>query len=649
LRTVFALGFPARRAAAGSALLLGLALLCAAPMLRVEALSAAEFEWPEPPVAFGRVPTGRLDTATVDYLDYDVSLRLTPNRHYLEGTARVVFRSRVNGLSHVDFVLYNDTLRILRVASRGLPLEYDYNPSTWTLTVRLSDTLAAGEEDTVEIDYSGYITPALSSALNNYCRLDATIGFSILPYVWYPAPYDYSYGGRRDERAQYRTILIVPPGWHAIGCETRLDSTGTDTSRTYVWQTARPTVAAAFAAGTFRLSWRDLAGLPARYYDFDTSSARSVFAAAGSALGYLNRKFGRCTLEQLNYVENLQVYGSANRGLIMSPLPYQLSGIVHETSHQWWGVAVMPRLRAEIWLNEGFASYCEVLVQEDSLGLVVRRAELDTMARRYLNVPRGEDRPIIPAPTGSNYYFTIVYNKGAWVLHMLRWVLGDSAFFRAMNTYATSNRDSSVTVDVFRQVAEQVSGRALDWFFDEWLYDVGAPRYAGVWWSDSLGPGNHRLTVAVRQLDSLFTMPVQLSMFAGAARQDTWLWVSRTADTAQFLRATRTDSIRLDYDDWILDRGMLVTGAAEIARNPQPAAPGPFIVRGVLTIPQPAIRNPYSAIALLDISGRKVLDLHPGANDVGRLAPGVYFVRQASGVERNASSVERVYKVVVTR
>jgi aminopeptidase N len=619
-------------------------------LLIVASAQEPEFELPEPPVAFGRAPLAPFDTGAVDYLDYDISVRLVPVRHYLEGTTRVVFRNRASRLGHVDFVLYNDTLRILRVARGGRPLAFDYNPSTWTLSVQLSDTLGPGEEDTVEIDYRGYITPALSSSLSNYCRLDAGIGFSILPYVWYPAPYDYYYGGRRDERVQYRTTITVPAGWHGIGCETRLDSTGTDTSRTYTWQTARPTVAAAFGAGPFRLSRRDIDGLPVRYYDYDTSAARNVFAAAGSSLGYLNRTFGRCTLEQLNYAENLQVYGSANRGLVMQPLPYQLSGIVHETSHQWWGVAVPPRYRSEVWLNEGFASYSEALVQEDTFGRYVRWAELDTMARRYLAVPRNQDRPIVPAPTGSNYYFTIVYNKGAWVLHMLRWVLGESAFFRTLRTYADRYRDSSVTVADFRAVAEEVSGRGLDWFFDQWLYHTGAPQYVATWWSDSLGPDRHLLTVAVRQYDSLFSMTLPLSIFTGAAREDRTVWVSRAADTVQFLRATRTDSIRLDYDDWILDRGIVVTSNREPTGPPPPERLAPTIVRGVLELGRLGHdTDSRSGIGscpahLLDIAGRKVMALQPGANDVSRLAPGVYFVR-----EQLKHQAQEVRRVIVTR
>jgi len=616
---------------------LGLVLFLAASTIRAAGPSDAGFEGPEPPVAFGLLPDARLDTNSVDHVDYDIRVRLVPTRHYLEGTTRIVFRSRVSRLGQLDLVVYNDTLRILSVTHGTQELPHSYNASTWVLSVGLSETLGLGEEDTIAVEYSGYITPALSSALSNYCRLDSAIGFSILPYVWYPAPYDHYFANRRDDKFTCRTAITVPRYWRAVGGGALSDSVSTDSTETYTWQTARPVRAAVFAAARYLLSSRVFDGLTVRYYDFDTSSAVNTFQTVRSILNYMTRSFGPCSLEKLAYAENYQVYGAAAHSVIMMPLPYQLSGFAHETSHQWWGGSLTLRYATEVWLNEGCASYSEVLFQEDSLGLAVRRAELDTMARRYLAVPRNQDRAIVPAPTGSNYYFTIVYNKGAWVLHMLRWVLGDSAFLRVLSTYATAYRDSSVTVDAFRQVAEQVSGQSLDWFFSQWLYSVGAPAYAGNWRSDSLGPGNYRLTVAVRQTDVLFATPLPVTVFSSAGRRDTSIWVSRIADTLVFTVPVVPDSVVLDHDDWILDRGIQMAALVESPEVAQPGRPMPGIVRGVLEMPEATGRKPQASSVLLDIGGRKVLDLQAGPNDVSRLASGVYFVR--------AESLRRVVKV----
>jgi hypothetical protein len=611
------------------------------------------FEGPEPPVAFGLLPDARLDTNSVDHVDYDILIRLEPPRHYLEGTTRIVFRSRVSRLGQLDLVLYNDTLRILSVMHGTQELPWNYNPSTWVLSVGLSETLGPGDEDTVAVEYSGYITPALSSSLNNYCRLDAALGFSILPYVWYPAPYDHYFAGRRDDKFTCRTAVTVPRSWRAVGVGALSDSGSTDSLETYTWQTARPVRAAVFAVARYLLSSRVFDGLTVRYYDFDTSSAATTFQAVRSILNYLTRSFGPCSLEKLAYAENYQVYGAAAHSVVMMPLPYRLFGFVHETAHQWWGASLTLRYAAEVWLNEGFASYSEVLFQEDSLGPYVRWAELDTMARRYRNVPQTQDRPIIPAPTGSNYYFTIVYNKGAWVLHMLRWVLGDSAFFRAMNTYATTNRDSSVTVAAFREVAEQVGGEVLDWFFDEWLYHAGYPKYH-LSWSTAPAGDSFRVITSLAQTNGASApdcfqtpLPVRLSV----PGPDTTIVIRPIANPQvdTFLVGGNPSGLTVDPDDWILDSSYVVhTGLEESEMSEVTGGKRlPSIIRGVLeTSRQLTAYSSQPEFDLLDICGRKVMELQPGPNDVSRLAPGVYFIR-GQAIEDNGPG--KACRIVIQR
>jgi hypothetical protein len=610
---------------------------------------------PEPagePFAGSALPQ---DTGLVDIDAYDINVRLEPSRHFLRARTRIVFRSVAERLGSVRFVLYNDTLRIGSVTSGPDTLVFAYDSAAATLTVLLSDSLDPGEADSVLVEYSGFITPALSGALDNYCRLDGTLGFSILPYTWYPAGYDRYYSSRRDDTFACRTTLTVPAGWRALGVGVLADSASTESTRTWTWQSGRQVTAASFAAAAFRQSVRSIGGLTVRYCDFDTSAVAAVFGAAGSILGYLDRTFGPIPLTELSYVENLQVYGAAAAGLVMMPLPYQLSGQTHETAHQWWGLALRLRYAPEAWLNEGFASYSEVLFQEDSLGLPVRWAELDTMARRYRNVPRAQDRPIVPAPNGSNYYFTIVYNKGAWVLHMLRWVLGDALFFTAMDHYALAGADSSVTVAGFRGVAEDVSGMDLGWFFDEWLYRIGYPKYRLDW---SLSPAGDSSRVVTR-LDQVngsgapacFRTPVPVLVEGSPA--DTTIIVRPLANPQvdTFVVAGRPNRLVVDPDDWLLDSSYVApVGLADRATPAASRFTPPTVVRGVLNLPGLGTRSQLpgnwvmSRAVLLDASGRRVLSLRPGLNDVSRLAPGVYFVRSSTD-----SGHPSLSKVIIAR
>lgn len=594
--------------------------------------ATANISIPEPsdePVFGSALP---LDTGLVDFESYDIDVRLFPSRSFLQARTRIVFHSTVERLGSVRFVLYNDTLCIGSVTSGPDTLAFAYDSAAATLTVRLADSLDPGESVSVLVEYSGFITPALSGALNNYCRLDGTLGFSILPYTWYPAGYDRYYSSRRDDTFACRASITVPAGWRAFGVGVLADSASTESTRTWTWQSVRQVNAASFAAAAYRQSVRSLGGLTVRYCDFDTSAAAAVFGAAGSVLGYLNRSFGPIPLTELAYVENLQAYGAAAPGLIMMPLPYQLSGLTHETAHQWWGHALRLRHAPEVWLNEGFASYSEVLFQEDSLGLPVRRAELDTMARRYRGVPRAQDRPIVPAPTSSSYYFTIVYNKGAWVLHTLRWVLGDAVFFTALDHYALAGQDSSVTVAGFRSVVEDESGLELGWFFDEWLYRVGYPKYR-LNWSTAAAGDSFRVTTQLEQVNgsgapAVFRTP--LPVLLDGPGPDTTVTIRPAANPQvdTFTVGVRPNRLVVDPDDWILDSSYVATVGVE--ENPASEAARiaafPAVVGRILRLPLSPFAGPSS---LFDMTGRQVLPLRPGENDVSRLAPGVYFIASA--------------------
>jgi aminopeptidase N len=576
------------------------------------------------------------DTGTVNQIACDIDVRLFPSRQFLQARTRIAFRSLVPGLSRVHFVLYNDTLRIGSVTSGPDTLDYTYDSGTKTLSIQLNDTLGQGQQDSVAVSYAGYIT----SALGSYCRLDNTVGFSMLPYVWYPAGYDLYYSSRRDDFSTWRITLTVPRNWRGLSCGMLLDSTITDSTLTYVWQPSRGYVAVSFGAGPYQLATRDWGGLQLRYYDSDTLAAGVQYGIIGTVLNYLTRTFGPVTLDKLAFFDHRASFGAAHPSLVMMPLPNQLYPMAHEIGHHWWGISVTRRYDAETWLNEGFATYMSALLYEDSLGVAARDEALDTMAARYLAMPPNQDRAIVPAPWTSPHCTTILYSKGAWVLHMLRGVLGDSAFFDGMKAYAETFRDSIAVIDDFRGVMEQAGGRPLDWFFDEWLYGTGAPGYDYSWRADSIGPARLSVTVVIEQTGTLFTMPVQVSAFSGGVPMDTWVWVDNGADTARFEVSSRPDSVVLDRQDWLLDRGLHNVGMQESSGTGYEDAGPPLatIVRGVVYIPGPGTRpglvdHPVmSPAALLDVSGRKVMELVPGANDVCRLAPGIYFVRQASCV-----------------
>ena len=374
------------------------------------------------------------DTGQVDYRDYDITIRLYPNRHYLEGDVQVIFRSKVAQLGRVDFQLYNDTLRIKSVTHRADTLSYTYVDSLEMLRVWLRDSLGVGQEDTLRIVYNGYITPELSRRMGYGCQLDSTMSYSLSPFVWYPCPYDLFNTYRTfDLGATGRVRMTVPRTWRAVSNGGLLDSTATDSTQTFTWGSANAISIFVFASGPFLMSIQPYSGILVRYYAFDTTDARSFLTYTTSVLNFYSRVFYPYSFEKLAFAD---LVGPISRyTIIFQSLSSNLRfwAMIHEVAHQWWPFLVKTRSLEEAWLYEGFATYSEVMFREDSLGMASRKGRLDTLALQYLDgVPPDSDRPIIPTPFNSMYGGNILYAKGGWVLHMLRGVVGDSTFFNVM-------------------------------------------------------------------------------------------------------------------------------------------------------------------------------------------------------------------------
>lgn len=134
---------------------------------------------------------------------------------------------------------------------------------------------------------------------------------------------------------------------------------------------------------------------------------------------------------------------------------------VHELAHHWWGNSVGPKTWNDIWLNEGFATYSEALYNEAKGG---KDALKSTMQSKFSDYFRGT----LYAP--KDLFGETIYDKGAWVLHMLRFEIGDTNFFSVLHTYYDTYKFSNASVEDFKSVCEKISGINLDKFFDQWVY-----------------------------------------------------------------------------------------------------------------------------------------------------------------------------------
>jgi aminopeptidase N len=173
--------------------------------------------------------------------------------------------------------------------------------------------------------------------------------------------------------------------------------------------------------------------------------------------------------------------------------------VVHEIAHQWFGNSVTERDWDDVWLSEGFATYCALLFTEHDEG---RDAFVDGLKRSRIQVLQLEqklpDAPIVHRNLSDmgKVLNNLVYQKGAWVLHMLRHEVGTAHFWAAIREYYRRFRDGSASTADVRAVFEQVSGKSLEGFFTQWLTRPGVPKLAGTWRYD---PARKQVEITLSQ------------------------------------------------------------------------------------------------------------------------------------------------------
>jgi len=231
--------------------------------------------------------------------------------------------------------------------------------------------------------------------------------------------------------------------------------------------------------------------------------------------------------------------------------------VIHEIAHQWFGNAVTEADWDDVWLSEGFATYFTLLFIEHAYGreefvrgLEASRQTVRSFAEKnpgYTIIHRNLSR--MEEVTSSH-----TYQKGSWILHMLRGVTGSEAFQRGIRSYYQRHFNANATTADFRRAMEEASGRELGWFFDQWLYKPGTLKVAGRW----------RYNAAARQLEleldqvqtdgSLFTMPIEVGIRSKGQAVESIHRVQLAAKSNRFTidLPTEPESVRLDPGVWVL-------------------------------------------------------------------------------------------------
>jgi aminopeptidase N len=246
------------------------------------------------------------------------------------------------------------------------------------------------------------------------------------------------------------------------------------------------------------------------------------FAHAPAIVDWLSRTVAPFPYEKLAHVQSSTIFGGMENAsaifyadrLFRTPTE-RASVVPHEIAHQWFGDAVTEREWGHLWLSEGFATYFEKLWLRRSEGDSAFRAGMADIRAKIAGSPVTADRPVID--TAQTNYLELLntnsYEKGGWVLHMLRAEVGDSAFFRAVRGYYAAHKDGTALTDDLQRHVERAAARPLGWFFDQWLRRPGMAELRVGWTHDA---ATGRVTLSVRQGERF--APYRLRLAVDVAR-----------------------------------------------------------------------------------------------------------------------------------
>ncbi|TAF52059.1 MAG: M1 family peptidase, partial [Sphingobacteriia bacterium] len=229
------------------------------------------------------------------------------------------------------------------------------------------------------------------------------------------------------------------------------------------------------------------------------------------------------------------------------------STIAHELFHHWFGDYVTAESWSNITVNESFADYSEFLWAEHAHGADEAAFHQYQAAQGYLSNPTESAKDLVRFhyEDKEEVFDLVSYQKGGRILHMLRQYLGDPAFFAGLNRYLTENRLGTGSAHKLRMAFEAVSGKDLNWFFNQWYFGNGHPKLNISYGYDA---DKKMATVFVKQNqgDKIFTLPAEIDVYTGNAKKRYTVWLRNKADSFYFPAATAPDLVNFDPERTLL-------------------------------------------------------------------------------------------------
>jgi aminopeptidase N len=501
----------------------------------------------------------------VDVQHYVFRVTLSDDTDEIAGEATATLRFVTGGLTefHLDLASAAGAkgMTVAEVTSGARALKYTHEADR--LTIGLDPPPKAGELRDFTVKYRGTPAGGLRFAKNKFGeRCFFSMNWPDLAHQWLPTidhPYD---------KATSEFLVTAPAKYQVVAnglLVEEIDLGGGQ--RLTHWKQSVPIATWLNNIGVAQFASihvGNAAGVPLETWVFPKERDAGMATFDGpmrQAIEFYSGRIGPYPYEKLAAVEN----GAAGGGGMehasaiffgqnsVSGRPAS-SLVAHETAHQWFGDSVTEKDWDDVWLSEGFATYFALLATEhyqgrDAFvaGLKQSRAGIFRNEKSMPGVAVVQNKPWKGIPN------SVIYQKGAWTLHVLRGEIGTDTFWAGIREYYRRYRDANASTQDLRQVMEEVSGKDLGWFFQQWMYRAGSPAVEGGW-KYNAATRKIEIDLAQTQPGEAFRLPLEVGVAAPGAAQLKIEKLELNARQQRFEIAADQEpaSVEIDPNTWML-------------------------------------------------------------------------------------------------
>ncbi|MFI5175405.1 MAG: M1 family aminopeptidase [Terriglobia bacterium] len=491
-------------------------------------------------------PRGRIDIKS-----YVIDATLNPAAHQLDAKVKIQFAVLESNVSRLDFDFNANLVPTRVVDEKNRPVRFDQDAEASKLHIELDAPISKPQEGVLVFEYRGTLNKSDRSPVEDVklANIDETGSYLLARSFWLPM------NGYNFDRAAVQLNMTVPKG---IVVVSQGKLTGVDKGAkedVYHWQSDPQQFPMTVAAGKYVQTTVQTESIPVTLYlnESDVKLAKDYGEMAGKIIEFYISRFSLYPFAgySIAEIDDSTVGGYSAPGLTLlarrtmsAKVNYRL--LAHETAHQWWGLRLNPRSKSDYWLSEGFASYSAALFMENYAGEGAYEDEMKEIGIKALvHESAGSISNAGRLTEETDEYRSVVQYKGAFVLHMLRYLIGDSKSSTLLQTFATKYAYQTVTTADFKSVVEQVAGQDLTYFFAEWILSTGVPDFRLKYTVFRTQKG-FRVQGHVEQDMDTLRMPVEVSIETQGKPESKIVELSGTS--SDFEIETFGQPVRVDLD-----------------------------------------------------------------------------------------------------